>query len=299
MNVGYPQYSQPLLGVPYLQTAVQKTGSTISRIAMFLLGLAIVGIVVFIAYNLIRSSRGQSTVSLLPSERDFAAAPIDGTKGSTITAAELPTNDTTSYGMQFWMYIKDWDYGFGREKGVVLRSDPANKSIMNPNITLHPTDNSLNVSVSLYSSGAAGAETPSPSNSTSSNGDTFTCTVENVPLQSWFAVSVTVFQRNLDIYINGRLVKSCVLPGIPRLAVGDVVVGANQGFSGSICNLKYHNKMLHPSDAMGFFNAGTACGSSKSTGSTDTGGSSITLFGYTFTFSVKDKKGQEVRSYSF
>lgn len=296
MNPGYPYYNQPLVNVPYLRGFVPGTGSSTG---MYIFGFILLVAVLYIAYKFLRSSGGSSAISLTSSMRDLISAPIDGRRETTITAAELPANDTSDYGIQFWMYIKDWDYGFGREKGVVLRSDPANRSIMNPNITLHPTDNSLNVSVSLYGSGAAGAGTPSPSNSTSSNGDTYTCTVENVPLQSWFSVSVTVFQRNLDVYINGRLVKSCVLPGVPRLAVGDVVVGANQGFSGSMCGLKYYNKMLHPSDAAGFFSAGTSCGGTTPSGGKDSNGSTITLFGYTFTFSVKDKKGQEVRSYSF
>lgn len=292
----YPYYNQPLVNVPYLRGIVPGTGSgSVSSI----FGVILILVVIYIAYKLLRSSGGTPIMSLsTPTAREFVSSPVDGKRGTTITAAELPANDTSDYGMQFWMYIKDWDYGFGREKGVILRSDPTNRSIMNPNITLHPTDNSLNVSVSVYGSNAAASGTPSPSNSTSSSGDTYTCTVENVPLQSWFSVSVTVFQRNLDVYINGRLVKSCVLPGVPRLAVGDVVVGANEGFSGSICSLKYYNKMLHPSDAAAFFSAGTACGSTKPSG-TDAGGSSITLFGYTFTFSAKDKKGQEVRSYSF
>lgn len=295
MNPGYPYYNQPLVTVPYFRGFVGTGSSSVSSI----FGIILILVVIYIGYKFLRGSGGSSSGAMPVATRDFTPSPVDGTKGTTITAAELPANDTSDYGMQFWMYIKDWDYGFGREKGVILRSDPTNRSIMNPNITLHPTDNSLNVSVSLYGSNTAGSGTPSPSNSTSSSGDTYTCTVENVPLQSWFSVSVTVFQRNLDVYINGRLVKSCVLPGIPRLAVGDVVVGANQGFSGSLCGLKYYNKMLHPSDAAGFFSAGTSCGSTKPSGATNTGGSSITLFGYTFTFSMKDKSGQEVRSYSF
>jgi hypothetical protein len=55
------------------------------------------------------------------------------------------------------MFIKDWDYNFSKEKGVLIRSDPTNAAISNPKITLHPTDNSLNVSVSIYGGSSTGS----------------------------------------------------------------------------------------------------------------------------------------------
>jgi hypothetical protein len=126
----------------------------------------------------------------------------------------------------------------------------------------------------------------------------FTCSVENVPLQAWFSVSVTVFQRNLDIYINGRLVKSCVLPGVARPAVGDLTIGSTTaGFSGTLCTMKSYSNALTPEDAMDFFEAGTSC-TDVTNVKTDTG-RSFTMFGYTFKFSVFNEGGEEIRNYSF
>ena len=73
----------------------------------------------------------------------------------------MPLTQNSDYGVQFWMYIQDWDYNFGKEKLILLRKDPTNAATISPKITLHPTDNSLNVSVAIYPTGTtAGLGTP-------------------------------------------------------------------------------------------------------------------------------------------
>ena len=263
-------------------SAAPRTTSTFSII----MGLAI-GVVLLIL--IIAAVRTVSSGKLLSA--DAAPLPIDGKKGAVIPAASMPSTAGGDYGMQFWMFIQDWDYKFGQDKEVLIRTDPSNKSTMNPRISLHPTDNSLNVTVSIYPAGTSATNT-------STNGDTYTCSVENVPLQTWFAVSVTVFQRNVDIFINGNLVKSCVLPGVPKAAVGDVIAGANGGFSGFICNVHSYKSMIAPSDARNFYSAGTNCSSLVSAPSTDKSTlGSWSIFGYTV--SIKDNTGKDVNATTF
>jgi hypothetical protein len=270
-----------------------QSPSVLSKILKVLLGIVVLGVAAYAIYAMVQWARGRPATGMGPS--DQIPEPTDGRSEKVIPASKIPLGVASDYGIQFWMYIKDWDTGFGKEKMVLKREDPANGSIMSPKISLHPTDNSLNVSISTYSNEVSGVPT---AGQVSASGDMFTCTVENVPLQSWFAVSVTVFQRNLDIYINGRLVKSCVLPGVPRPAVGDVTIGSKtSGFSGSICTMKSYSNALNPDDAMKFFDAGTPCSSVIET-KVDTG-KSFTLFGYTFKFSMFNESGEEVRGYSF
>jgi hypothetical protein len=247
----------------------------------------VIGLVLLIL--IIAAVRTVSSGKLLAT--DAAPLPIDGKKGAVIPASSMQSTAGGEYGMQFWMFIQDWDYKFGKDKEVLIRTDPSNHSTMNPRISLHPTDNSLNVTVSIYPAGTSATNT-------STNGDTFTCSVENVPLQTWFAVSVTVFQRNVDIFINGNLVKSCVLPGVPKAAVGDVIAGANGGFSGFLCNVHSYKSMITPSDARNFYSAGTNCSSLVSGPSTDKSTlGSWSIFGYTV--SVKDNTGKDVNATTF
>jgi hypothetical protein len=229
---------------------------------------------------------------------DKTPSPVDGKTRTIIPAGDAPSTGGADWGLQYWMYISDWNYKFGSDKEVVRRIAPNNPGITAPRIFLSPAENTLNVRVSIYpADNTAGASAPGAG----TTGDSFTCSVENVPLQSWFSVSVTVFQRNMDIYINGRLVKSCVIPGIPKPAVGDIILNENGGFSGSVCNLNWYNMMLAPEDARSFHGKGTNCAPPAEAGATPVDKDSlfITLFGYTFRFSTLSRDGKELNSYTF
>jgi hypothetical protein len=192
------------------------------------------------------------------------------------------------------MFVKDWNYGYGKDKSVVYRPDAGNSSVANPNISLHPTDNTLRVSVSIFpsSEGGSGKSVPAPAGHSGSSDDVFVCDVPNIPLQSWFSVSTTVFERNLDVYIDGKLVKSCFLTGVPKPAVGDIQLTPGGGFSGRVCDFYHYPRMLTPADTLTFWSGGTKCRNipddSKGSGS-----------GYSVKFGVHDTLGKEVQEYTF
>ena len=256
-------------------------------------------------YNYLKKKDGLPAVAMpwgsweSKSSGDKVPEPIDGKVKKIIPAGEIPVGEGSDYGVQFWMYISNWDYKFGQEKDIIQRVSPVNPMIQSPHITLAANENTLNVKVSYYGT-SSNTGAAAGTNDTSATGDVFTCAVENVPLQSWFAVSATVFQRNLDVYINGRLVKSCVLPGVPKPAVGDMILNNNGGFAGSLCNVNNYNTMLVPEDARAFFAKGTNCKApGPTTAAVDKDSFFITLFGYTFRFSTLSKEGKELSSYTF
>ena len=72
-------------------------------------------------------------------------------------------------------------------------------------------------------------------------------------------MSVTVFGRNLDVYIDGKLVKSCFLTGVPKPAVGDIQLTPGGGFSGRVCDFYHYPRMLTPADTLAFWSGGTKC----------------------------------------
>lgn len=264
-------------------------------------GIILLGIGIMF-FNFIQKSNGLPGIDLgfteAAASADIAPTPIDGKTRTVIPAGTVPAGNGGDYGVQFWMYINNWDYKFQQDKDVLKRISPSDPTTVGPRIFLAPSENTLHVRVSLFpTDDRAGAATPGAD----STGDSFTCSVENVPLQSWFSVSTTVFQRNLDIYINGRLVKSCVLPGIPKPATGDIILNDNGGFGGSICNARYYSTMLAPSDAKTFHQNGTACiaPAGEVAKPVDEDSLFITLFGYTFRFSTLSKEGKELSSYTF
>jgi hypothetical protein len=233
---------------------------------------------------------GDSSGDLAPSYHDASSsAIIQGNK------APLSSDSQGGYGMQWWMYVKDWNYGYGKKKSVVKRPDSTNSSVMNPHISLHPTDNTLQISVSVFpaTEGGASKATPAPAGHSGSTDDVFVCDVPNIPLQTWFSVSVTVFGRNLDVYIDGKLVKSCFLTGVPKPAVGDIQLTPEGGFSGRICNFYHYPRMLTPADTATFYSAGTPCRTKTEAGVTSK------ATGYSIKFGVYDTLGKEIQEYAF
>jgi len=197
--------------------------------------------------------------------------------------------------MQWWMFVKDWNYGYGKKKSVVKRPDSTNSSVLNPHISLHPTDNTLQISVSVFpaTEGGASKSAPAPAGHSGSTDDVFVCEVPNIPLQTWFSVSMTVFGRNLDVYIDGKLVKSCFLSGVPKPAVGDIQLTPEGGFSGRVCGFYHYPRILTPTDALTFYSAGTPCRSKTESGIAGK------ATGYSVKFGVYDSLGKEVQEYAF
>jgi len=274
----------PSAYVPTLPVAVSSMSTTSS----VMLGLFVGFLVIIVVVAAMRATTATTTV-------DQAPVPIAGKTGGTIPATGIPLNPGSDYALQFWMFVQDWDYRFGQEKEVLMRTDIKDPSIVSPRITLHPTDNTLNVYLTTYASGSTGtgASQLGAANGSSANGTMFVCAVENIPLQTWFSVSVTVFQRNMDVFINGNLVKSSVIPAVPRSATGNLLVGANGGFSGYVCNVHGQGSQLMPADARSFYGAGTSCSSLvNSGGAAGPTGTVYNLFGYTIL--IEDSTGKQV-----
>ena len=255
-------------------------------IGSFIMYGSLVALIGFGSYFIYSGLTGDST-----SSSNLAPTPVDASSSTSIPEGKAPPQsgpDGGNYGIQFWMFIKDWDYKFGQNKPVIVRGD---KGVYNPNIYLHATENTLCVDISIFPPQGDGGAAPAGS-SGSSTGDSFTCTVPNVPLQKWTCVSMSLSGRNLDIYLDGLLVRSCLLPGVPKPAVGSLEIMPGGGFSGSVIDLFHFSRALVPADAQAFCAKGTA-------GTQYNALPSKSLFGYTVKLGVVDDSGKEIEQYAF
>lgn len=215
-----------------------------------------------------------------------------------IPGSSIPVSVGTNggnYGVQWWMFIQDWNYKFGQEKTVITRGAVG---ALNPYVFLDSIENTLDVKINLMSgsSGSGGSSEPAPVGfSGSSTDDSYTCKVKNVPLQSWFAVSLSVSNRNVDIYLNGMLVRSCLLPAVPKAPGGDAGVMTNGGFSGNLAALNFYAGALNPSMAMSFYQAGPPAAAVAQTSSTSTSPTKP----YVVKLAVVDPTGQELNKYTY
>ena len=84
-----------------------------------------------------------------------------------------------------------------------------------------------------------------------------TCQIDNVPIQKWVNIIISLFGLTMDIYLDGKLVRTCVLPGVPRVdnSLG-ITVSDNGGFSGWTTNFKYWADASNPQQAYNIYKDG-------------------------------------------
>jgi hypothetical protein len=131
-----------------------------------------------------------------------------------------------------WIYINNLQYGKGRYKNVFYKGDVDTKAnglngvIQAPGLYISPNTNSIVIMMNTFK--AINQE----------------ITIPNIPLNKWVSVIIRCKNTTLDVYINGTIVRSVELSGIPKQNYGDVHVASNGGFDGYISNLWYYNYAL-------------------------------------------------------
>jgi len=197
-------------------------------------------------------------------------------------ALPFPTNNEDvrvkqggEYTISFWMYISSWDYRSGMPKSVIqivdsnLSDSTLFTSVLYPNeaklmVRIHTdatsgedTDYTKNTNFENPLSGQQGAEMFAPSVTSPM------CDMQDIDLQRWINITVTVNGRIVDVYYDGKLNRSCVLPTIPAApATGtqSVVIGQKGGYGGKISGIQFMAYPLTPDRIYAIYQAGPASG---------------------------------------
>jgi hypothetical protein len=94
-------------------------------------------------------------------------------------------------------------------------------------------------------------------NATQNGHDPAECTVENVPLQKWINVIVTIYNRSIDTYLNGKLINTCVLDNTVSSSKGKSVIISKQfGFDGFTAKFQYFGHIVNPQEAWNIYSDG-------------------------------------------
>ena len=181
-----------------------------------------------------------------------------------IDPSSLDGSDTTSpsnFTYSVWFYINDWNYRYGEPKVIFGRmgniSKPTQGSVDGingldpcPSVVLGAIENNIMVSLACFP--GSSSET-----STSSTTVVHNCNISNVPIQKWVNLLISVYGRTLDIYIDGKLVKTCLLPGVANVNQNAPIYLTPQGgFSGWTSNLQYFNHATNPQEAWNIYAKG-------------------------------------------
>ena len=196
----------------------------------------------------------------------------DGQTASTISASTLATNDSgvpsSNFAYSIWFYVNDWNYRYGESKVIFGRmgakSDSNSGSVPGvsgldpcPAVVLGAVENNISVSLGCYPG--------TDQEPTTEGGNTVvhTCSVANVPIQKWVNLIVSVYGRSMDLYIDGKLVRTCLLPGVASVNNNsNVYVTPAGGFDGWTSKFQYYPNSLNPQQAWNIYTKGYSSWSS-------------------------------------
>jgi hypothetical protein len=86
------------------------------------------------------------------------------------------------------------------------------------------------------------------------------CKVENIPLQKWINVIITIYNRSIDTYLNGKLINTCVLDNTIKSSKGQGVTVGNSfvEFKGNTSKFQYFDHIVNPQEAWDIYSNGFA-----------------------------------------
>jgi hypothetical protein len=138
-----------------LNTAKQQV-SSLSPMTIFIIVLIIL-VLGYIAVNYIYA-RVVSERSIQVASNVLVDTITDGMVPLEIGSAQLPNSSySNEYALSLWVYVEDFNYRHGERKFILRRGDI--KSVVNPEIYLHPTQNTLQVNVSLATDASGNVDT--------------------------------------------------------------------------------------------------------------------------------------------
>ena len=180
----------------------------------------------------------------------YTAALTGLEKGS--DSEEIPADkmasgaNTGNYTYSIWAYVQDWNYRFGDEKDLFVRQgDDSNEVALR--VYLGENSNNIIVETRCYPPDGATARKDS---------EMFKCTVDNFPLQSWVNLTISQYGRTLDMYIDGKLVRTCVAPSPAKPGTGAVIITGDGGFHGYTSKFRYFDEPSNPQQAYNIYKDG-------------------------------------------
>jgi len=151
------------------------------------------------------------------------------TSGAKTITRSVNANDGIEFTWSTWVFIDNLQYNAGKYKHIFHKgNDQVASTGLNfpnnaPGLYIAPNTNAFVIIMNTY------------------DNINEEITIPDIPLNKWVSVIMRCQNKTLDVYINGTIVRSVQLAGVPKQNYGDVFVAMNGGFSGYVSNLWYYN----------------------------------------------------------
>ena len=214
------------------------------------------------------------------------------TPTTTIIKSAIPANKPTSratynipppyeggeYTVSFWAFITGWKDRLGLRKHILEIQGKQFSTLL---IGLGAHKNNLLVRVHTKGGDEAAGQNVDLSTGNVKgmfeqinveNGllDTYPlCDLPNVDLQRWVLITVVLNGRTCDVYMDGRLSRSCVLPSFYKVDPNGVSAKLLDytGFEGEISDVTFSQKAMNPEEIYRMYMSGPSSGDAAGIGS--------------------------------
>jgi len=194
-------------------------------------------IVILIVYYIFKFMTVKSTLTNM----------TDASKSVEISKNDLEKDENSpasNFTYSIWFYIEDWNYRYGQPKVVFGRINKNREP--QPSVTLGATRNDLVISLSCY-----------PQDGSGGNSTVHNCKLQNIPIQKWNHLLFSVYGKSMDVYLDGKLARTCILPGTAKITdASNLYVTPGGGFSGSTSRLQYWDTATNPQQAYNIYRQG-------------------------------------------
>jgi len=196
-------------------------------------------IFVIVVYNMLSPTSTTLSSSIKPAveSRLIEAKDLDSSGAG---------SSSTNFSYSIWIYVDEWNYRLADRKIIFGRkkSPEANPC---PMVSLTPVDNNLEVKLNVFSD-----ETGNDNNYV-----IYTNELNNIPIQRWTNILVSVYGRTMDIYVDGKLTKTSVMPGTANISPNaPVYLTPDGGFSGWTSKFAYYASPTNPRQAWDIYQSG-------------------------------------------
>ena len=164
----------------------------------------------------------------------------------TISAEDMDSESSdANFTYSVWFNVNDWGYKYGDPKIVLGRVGKSITEQPQFGIVLGAMQNELIINIDTYA------------DSNKSKSTNHVCNIQNVPLQKWVHCLVSVYNKTMDVYIDGKLVRTSILPGVAKIDNNtDLLVTPSGGFAGYTSRVSYYSNATNPEEAYNIYSNG-------------------------------------------
>ena len=221
--------------------------------------MVIVGLAIYYFYKWLSGSGNSDATEVTLYSSPSVGLPGKSTEPTKFTSAtsQLPAlYEGGEYSVSTWVYITNWGVNKGYNKPFLRLTGGSTGGYDTLIMYLGQNVSKLGVRVSTDALKINTAELNKIRPATGSSYgispytdiETTKCDIETIDLQRWVNINAVLNGRTLDVYIDGKLSRSCVLDGMYKVS-GDapkLTVGGPTGFGGLIGQTQAANYAYSP-----------------------------------------------------